>query len=196
MSDLVNPLESILKTAASLPESGALKPYTQRLNVNSSNLSIILLDTSGSMAETIESGGRKIDVLRQALNRPLFQNEVALAFHSISHQLKSLQDIPEPAGGTALHFALSQASSYNPKATLVISDGQPDDPEQALAEAGKLSGIINTLYIGSDRDKQAIAFMRQLARIGCGRAANCDISNPQNQLLLSGRIQNLLAGSA
>ena len=195
MSNLVNPLESILKTAATLPESGALEPYTQRLNAKTSNASIILLDVSGSMGETIELAGRKIDLLRQALNRPLLNNEVAIAFHSVPQQIRCLQDIPEPCGGTALHTAIAQSIHYHPSKTLVISDGKPDDPKQALSIAGELSGIINTLYIGSDRDKDAIAFMRQLARIGCGRAQVCDISNPQNQLLLSGRIQNLLAGA-
>lgn len=194
MSELINPLESILQQAAKLPESGALKSYAQRLNVKTSNKSIIVLDISGSMAETIESGKRKIDLLRQVLDRPLHSDEIAIAFHSISLQIPRLQDIPEPEGGTALHNAIAGAIPYKPAQTLVISDGKPDDPKQALAQAENLSGIINTLYIGSDRDTEAIAFMRQLARTGCGRAEECDISNPQNQVLLQGNIQKLLKG--
>lgn len=193
MSDLINPFDSILQQAAKLPESGALKPVTRRLNALS-NVSIILIDVSGSMAETIESHKRKIDLLREALDRPLFEHEVAVAFHSVVLRLYSLQDIPEPCGGTALHAAIAQSIPYLPARTLVISDGKPDDPKQALCLAEKLSGIINTLYIGLEQDTEARAFMRQLARIGCGRAQVCDITNPQNQSLLLGRIQNLLEG--
>lgn len=104
-----------------------------------------------------------------------------------------MQDIPEPQGGTGLHNAIALAIPYNPHKTLVISDGKPDDPKQALSIAEKLSGIINTLYIGSDRDTDAIAFMRELARLGCGKSVSCDITNPHSSPLLSGKIQNLLA---
>lgn len=131
-------------------------------------------------------------MLRSALNRPLHPNEVAIAFHSIGLRLYSLQDIPEAEGGTNLHSAIALAIPYQPTQTLVVSDGKPDDPKQALFMAEKLSGMINTLYINSDRDREAIAFMRQLARLGCGRTANCDISHPQNQILLKGSIQKLL----
>ena len=196
MSNLLNPLESILQQAAKLPESGAIEPYAQRLNTKTSGISIILLDISGSMAEVLELGRRKIDLLRQALERSLHSNEVAIAFHSIPVQLESLHKIPEPDGGTALHYAIAQAIPYKPNQTLVISDGKPDDPKQAVAQAEKLTGIINTLYIGSDQDGEAIAFMSQLARLGCGRAENCDISNPRNQPLLKENIKHLLTGEA
>jgi hypothetical protein len=102
--------------------------------------------------------------------------------------------LPEPNGGTALHLALACAVGYQPGVTLVISDGQPDNEQHALAQAEQLSGRIDTLYIGPDGDRAAMDFMRRLARVGCGRDMRADLERPQprlgatiRQLLLSSR---------
>ena len=134
---------------------------------------------------------RKIDLLRQALDRPIAAGETVLAFHSLAERLTSLQAIPEPMGGTALHLAICVGAAVMPGHTLVVSDGQPDDPAQALAAAAQLSGTISTLYLGSDTDKEAIAFMRKLARLGCGQYQHCDVSNG-SVLLLQQSIAGLL----
>lgn len=179
MSDLINPLDSILSQASNLPESGALEPYAQRLNTKTSDVSVIMLDVSGSMAETVESGQRKIDVLRQAVSRPKQGNEIIITFGSFASSIPSFEQIPEPFGGTNMADAINIALPLIPYSTLIISDGLPDSKAQALNSAKKLSGIINTLFIGRDDDTEAKAFMRELAFIGCGRAQVCDISNPQ-----------------
>lgn len=138
MSEIVNPVQSIIAQAAKLKDSKQIEKYRQRLephNINS--IQLILIDISGSMSDWVVNK-RKIDVLRQALARPLHNNEVALAFHSVPLQLYSLQEIPEPQGGTALHCAIATSLPYRPAQTLVISDGKPDDPKQALTQAQKI----------------------------------------------------------
>lgn len=177
MSDLINPFDSIINLASKLPESGALEPYAQRLNAKTSDVSVILLDVSGSMAEIVESGQRKIDILRQAVSRPKQGHEIIITFGSIANCVPSFEQIPEPFGGTDMAAAINVALPLNPCSTLVISDGLPDSKTQALDDARKLSGIINTLFIGRDDDLDAKAFMRELAVIGCGRSRVCDISN-------------------
>lgn len=195
MSDLSNPLATILEQASKLPENGALKPYTERLNAHTSDVSIICLDTSGSMAETIESGERKIDVLRTAVDACRAGNEIIVAFASKAIVIANNSKIPEPSGGTDMAAAIKLALPYKPKTTLFISDGIPDSRKQTLNLALQLSGIINTLFIGRDSDAEAKAFMRELARIGCGKSRVCDIYNPQRIPTLSYTIKSLLLGS-
>jgi hypothetical protein len=175
--NLTNPFASVIAQAAQQEgDTETLKQYAQRLNPKKASGSLLLLDISGSMSETIENGIRKIDILRQALNRPLHPGEQAIAFNSAWYPLLSLQAIPEPSGSTALHYAIQEvATTYKPATTLVVCDGRPDSPEQALEAIRKLSGVINTLYIGPDNDQAAIDFMRKLARAGCGRAHCCDL---------------------
>lgn len=175
MSDLTNPLESILSQAAQLPESGALKAIDERLNANS-NLSLILLDTSLSMAHYLKSGERKIDILRNAISRPIEVKKIAIAFSSNAQVITGFANIPEPNGGTNMEGAIALAATYKPSSTLIISDGVPDSEAKALSAAQKLTGVINCLFIGNEEDTGAIAFMKKLARIGCGQATVCDIS--------------------
>lgn len=191
MSSIVNPLQLLINQAASAKPSGAMQTYRERLNPKSSSNSVILLDISGSMDKVVGSK-RKIDILRQAVDRQLLTHEVVLVFSSRCDRIASFQSIPEPFGGTAMHLALQKATSYAPSHTLVVSDGQPDCQKQALLAAETLSGVISTLYIGDDSDVDAILFMSKLARIGCGRAQVCDIRNPQNQVRLNSVIKSLL----
>jgi hypothetical protein len=192
MSSLVNPLQLLISEAAKLPSSGEVSKYSQRLNTSSSLPTVILLDVSGSMDEAVETGKRKIDILRKAVNRPLMPDEMVFVFSSTCRRALDFWSIPEPEGSTALHLALLDVIYCNPKHTLIVTDGHPDDPEEALASAERLSGTISTLYIGRDDDHNAIAFCRKLARVGCGTAQVCDITKPQNQLLLKETITALL----
>ncbi len=140
------------------------------------------------MSECVESGERKIDILRKSLDWKLGEREIAIAFSSSCQMLKSLAAIPEPQGSTAMHLALQKSQLYNPRHALIISDGIPDDQIAAISAAEQLSGVISTLYIGLDSNKEAIAFMKKLARLGCGSANVCDISKPSDRSKLSTNI--------
>lgn len=180
MSDLINPIDSILAQVAQLPNSGALKAIDKRLNYKS-DLSLILLDTSLSMAQYLKNQGeRKIDILRKAICRPMDVNERAIAFNSDAQIITSFTNIPEPNGSTEMAGAIALAATYKPASTLIISDGAPDSETKTLRAARKLPGVINCLFIGNENEKSAIAFMQKLARLGCGRATVCDISIAEN----------------
>ncbi|WP_099066522.1 hypothetical protein [Nostoc linckia] len=192
MSNLVNPLQLLINQASKIPPTGEVEKYATRLNANPASPTVILLDISGSMEQQVENGRRKIDVLRDAVNRPLAINEIVLVFSQNCDRIPNFQSIPEPLGNTDVRLAIIQAISYAPKHTLVVSDGHPDDADAALKAAEKLTGTISTLYIGPDDDAKAIAFMANLARVGCGSFQVCDISKMQNQVLLKSAIKGLL----
>jgi hypothetical protein len=72
-------------------------------------------------------------------------------------------------GSTNLALGLKDITKLNPSQTIVISDGEPNDETAAIAAATELTGTISTVFIGDDDDKTAIAFMKKLATLGCGR---------------------------
>lgn len=191
MSNLSNPLEQILAQAAQLPESGALKKVNLRINAEGEN-SVILFDVSLSMNELLQSGERKIDILRSVFRRPKADNEIAIAFSSSAAIIPDFASIPHPNGNTNLAQAISLAATYKPRTTLVISDGMPDSQDEALSAAQKLTGVINCLFIGNEDDKCAIAFMKKLSRLGCGQATVCDISKLDGAPRLKSAITLLL----
>lgn len=194
MSQIVNPLQALIDQAAlTKPKSKIVEQYAQRLDPKKTKTkSLLLLDLSSSMLEWIGMGIQKIDLLRSALDRPLQSGEVAIGFNSICFSIQDLQNIPEPNGGTALHIAIADAVPLRPRQTLVVSDGKPDDENQALAAAKKLTGIINTLYIGKDSDVAAIDFMGRLSRLGCGSAQTHDVYKQPDPKLLGQAIALLL----
>jgi hypothetical protein len=181
-TDLTNPLQALISRAATVTPAttGVTATYQRRLDA-AGNETLILVDVSGSMSEPVGAGSnspRKITVLQRALHRALhlkIPSPPLIAFASIATEVSHFSDLPEPAGGTAMHLALEMAIGHKPRHTLVISDGHPDDPEAALSVAARLSGIIDVIYIGPDNDAEAIAFMRALARAGAGRVVVHDL---------------------
>lgn len=187
MSNLSNPFESIIAQASKLPDSGIVQRYQ---NTGFNPLGLILIDMSGSMSEKLESGRRKVDVLREALSNMAYQSPIYQFANTCSY-LGSYQAIPEPEGSTNLALAFSTIARREPKHVLLISDGCPDSRVAALVEARLLQAKISTLYIGLDTDKEAISFMEELAKIGMGVAEVCDISKTYNQPLLAPAIARL-----
>jgi hypothetical protein len=185
-----NPLQALIQQASKLPPTtGVSAQYRARLTSGGST-QVVLADVSSSMDE---SAGvrRKIDVLRDALDASL-GSATLIAFASLPTVITSPQDLPLPEGGTALHLALDAAAAYRPARTLVISDGVPEDERAALAAADRLTGAIDVIYCGPDSARDAIAFLRQLARVGCGRYAATSLK--PTAPLLAPTIQRLLLG--
>jgi Mg-chelatase subunit ChlD len=139
---------------------------------------VILCDVSSSMA------GERIKRLREAL-RELWATMPRcrlLAFNFRVWPVESPETMPTPSGNTALHLALEEARLLRPAKTIVISDGQPDDAEAAITVAGRIPGIIDIVFVGSDNDRQAIRFMNRLARMGGGRVVVRDLEKTKELL--------------
>lgn len=181
--ELANPLQALILTAGKLPaKTGETDRFHARFSSAGTGI-VILADVSGSMDEPA-GGRRKIDVLRAALVGvwPELPGASLLAFSDRVTRLSSPAELPAPSGATALHLALDAAAQARPAKTLVISDGQPDAAAAALASADRLPGRIDVIYCGPDSDKEAIAFMYRLARVGGGSVVVRDVareSRPQ-----------------
>jgi hypothetical protein len=136
----------------------------------------LLLDVSGSMSHREgASERRRIDLLAEALTQtlPAVPGARVLTFSHTVQELAGWEPrrftLPEPAGGTALHAALEAVARLvpRPERLLLISDGEPDDPQAALTAArGLRPMMINALFVGDDRDAAAKGFMRALAIAG------------------------------
>ena len=157
----------------------------------------ILLDVSGSMAAMVYRQ-RRIDVLADIFSRllPEFPTCRIVAFGSDAYELRRGASLPEPAGSTALHLALSLIANYRPERVAVLSDGVPDDAATALTLAKSLSCFIATYFCGDEDDHAAIAFMRALAwssADGIGRSTVVNLKKPQK---LASDLRLLLTGPA
>jgi hypothetical protein len=178
--ELYNPFQSFLAQAAkTLPaKTGETANYRSRYDSASAGSGVVILaDVSGSM-EDRAGAITKIEVLREALVnvQPDLPDARLVAFGSTAGEIPGASSLPAPAGGTALHLAIDLAAIMHPARTLVISDGQPDSEDLALAAAARLPGLIDVIYCGPDSDKDAIAFMYRLARLGGGRVVVRDVS--------------------
>ena len=179
----------VARAKAALPaETGAVARAAARPDL------AILADVSASMGERAGTG-RKVDALASSLASVLADAPAAttIAFATLAVPVPAGAPLPAPSGGTALHLALEAGADH--RRLLVISDGQPDSADQALRVAERVAqaGVrIDTLFIGSDGDREAIAFMRRLAQIGRGETLTCDIVRQRgDRRELTGAIRRL-----
>jgi hypothetical protein len=193
MSDLINPLTAIIQAASQLPETGIAANYHKRIGTGNPDVRCLLLDTSGSMSIDCKGKDRRIDVLRKAVEALEWQFYRIFTFDSTCIEIANPSGLWETGGGTALDLGLKEVAKLNPSQTIVISDGEPNSEEAAIAAAELLSGTISTVYIGDDADKDAIAFMGKLATLGCGTTYVRDLG--RGHLELTGTIRNLLPPS-
>lgn len=189
---LVNPLQRLVKKASStLPATtGKVAAQQTRLDRRQGE-TLILADISGSMSAPAWGDMSKLDVLREAVAAVMQRQKCRLLV--FSQRVRELQAIPEHTEtSTNLTAALQAAQQHDPGVTLVISDGQPDNPQQALKIAQTFRGAIDVLYVGPDSDAAAISFMSQLARAGRGTVKINDIGTPEGAQQLLGCIAGLL----
>lgn len=181
MPNLTTPLDLVLQQALSLPETGIAENYQSRLTSGNSNVCCLLLDTSGSMNSPCRGTDKRIDMLRQAVEAIDWQNYRLFTFDNTCRELTNPESLICSSGGTNLATGLSTIAKLKPCKTIVISDGEPNNEDDAIAEARKLTGTISTVYIGDD-DKKAIAFMRKLSALGCGGSFVQDLGQGHAQL--------------
>jgi hypothetical protein len=181
-SELSHILSSVISQATQLPETGIAQNFTRRIGTGNPDTYCILLDTSGSMNHKCRGEETRLDILRQAIATLNWQTSKIFSFNSIVTAIETPNEIEIAGGGTNLARALETIIPLNPCRTIVISDGDPDDENRALAVAEKLTGTISTLFIGDDGDKSAIAFMKKLATLGCGSTSISSLDRGHAQL--------------
>ena len=153
------------------------------------NRHVILCDVSSSMASSAgtDRGSRIFRGTATGSDLGTYPTGVCLRGHS--HGLP--QELPPPLGGTALHLGLDEAAKLNPAATLVVTDGEPNEARLAVAAAGRLRGRIDVIYCGDTSDLEAIGFCRLLARMGKGQ---CGSTTGTVWSGISGTMRLMLAG--
>lgn len=157
------------------------------------NSDLILADISGSMAGRSSMANLSCwSCLKQALQAQ-GERAAVLAFETFVHETTA-DNLPPPTGGTNLTGALEHAMALEPLHVLVISDGEPNNPETALEAASRLANdcIIDVLYIGPNNE-QAKQFMRSLAEVGRGRYMEFDLTAEKSPLELTSKVSSLLA---
>jgi hypothetical protein len=191
---VANPLAGIVAAAAkALPaKTGETERVRARIDRGGSD-AVILADVSSSMDE-LAGARRKAEILQEAIDGilPTLPAVRLVAFGSVVTDIPEGRPLPRPSGGTALARALDHIAPLRPARTLVVSDGRPDNADEALAAADRLSGTIDVIYVGPDDDAEALAFMGRLARAGAGRVVVHDLRRqPGGAEALAGAVRRL-----
>lgn len=185
--------------------------------VKASEVVMLAIDTSGSMASAANakesakqkaaaiagwvngwSDGpnthyqRRIDCLRIVVTGILNTGHVPMiAFGGpYDAQVRFVDVVPEPDGGTPMHAAIALAKSYGANRLVVISDGAPDLPGECRIEAQGFGGRIDCVYIGEENDGGHV-FLKDLAQLTGG---TCTVDDIGETLKLTSKIIGLLEG--
>lgn len=153
---------------------------------------MLLIDTSGSMEATIRSGKRRIDALREVVADIKKAGDVPMiAFGGpYDAQVRFVDGVPEPDGGTPLHIAIPYAKEYGATRLVVISDGVPDLADQSMQEARTFGGRIDVVFVGNEGDSGQM-FLNALASATGGTQFTGDLGNTKK---LTSQVIGLLEG--
>ena len=166
--------------------------------VRSRRRSVLVLDTSESMAQALAVGGTRIDALRDVVRLlhedhpvPLVRfggYDNAWSTQATVSVLNSANDIPEPEGGTPLHIAINFVHVEGATHIVLVTDGEPDNRTAALEAAGRFGGVIDVFYVG-DANGSGASFAQELARVTGG---TCNVDDMASAKQLAAGIAGLL----
>lgn len=134
---------------------------------------VVIVDTSGSMsAHDSRDGQTRYDVACQELAALQARMPGKLAIVSFSDgALLCPTGVPSYlGGGTNLAGALRYAKTFDVDGVrfIVVSDGEPDSERDALTEAARISGRIDTIYVGPEMGSGR-EFLARLANASGGK---------------------------
>lgn len=154
---------------------------------------VVIVDTSGSMASADTPQGKsrydvacdELAILQQKLPGKLavisFSNDVMFCPNGQPYNLR---------GGTDLTKALefTKVADVDDMRFILISDGEPNDPNSALRVARTYKNRIDIIYVGSEFSLHGRQFMDELARNSGGVAVTSETVKglaEKTQLLLT-----------
>lgn len=142
--------------------------------------SMLLVDVSGSMGDTIASGARKIDALRDVVATLRETHPVPIAAFGLNAKpaVAFVEKIPDPSGMTPLAEGIDFSKQARATHIIVVTDGQPDDQDEALEAARRFGGVVDVFFIG-DENGHGAAFCRELASVSGGAVNITDLSDPK-----------------
>ncbi len=141
-------------------------------------ISLLVVDCSGSMSEETDKGERKIDALRTVVAE--VRERVACKVLAFGHawEPEIVDSIPDPSGGTPLHDAITAGKMHRANHLIVVSDGIPDSTSAALEAARDFGGKIDAVYVGP-KGGPGPAFMQQLASLTGGTSDALDLAQKE-----------------
>jgi hypothetical protein len=156
---------------------------------------MLLIDTSGSMNEPVDYNAvprvKRIDALRQVVAEIKSAGHVPMIAFGGPYdcQVRFVDAVPDPDGGTPLHAAIPMAKTYGANRLVVISDGQPDLPGECEEQARTFGGKIDVVFVGSAGVGEE--FLATIAKLSGGTYG---VGNLKDIKQLSRGIIGLLAG--
>jgi Mg-chelatase subunit ChlD len=156
---------------------------------------VILVDTSGSMATKDSRGGRsryKVASDELAALQQSLPGKIAVISFSDDVQFCPSGTPVNFNGGTRMDKALSFAKIADVPGMqfFLISDGQPDDPQNTLRIAQTFQNKINVIYVGPEANPTGRDFLERLAAATGGQSITIDRAKE-----LKAGIERLLLGS-
>ena len=152
---------------------------------------VVLIDVSGSMSSYDNYDKSRYERACESLRNLQNSLEGKIAVVRFSHDV-AFEPAGVPAftgGGTDLKKGLQfiKAADVPGIRFIVISDGTPDNPQQALSIAKTFKNKIDVIFVGNELDSGAIAFMNDLARVSGGKqvTADCAKINETAKFLLN-----------
>jgi Mg-chelatase subunit ChlD len=154
---------------------------------------IVIVDVSGSMEMDDAPGGKtrydtacsELAALQASLPGKIavlaFSNDCVFCPNGTPTNMGGSTDL---AG--ALEFA--KVVDVPDVRFVIISDGQPDDPEKSLKVARSYRNRIDVIYVGSELSPMGRSFLAQVAKASGGKTVTAD-----RVAQLSTKVQQLLA---
>lgn len=172
-----------------LEKSMNIKSLTDLVRVRSTETAFLLIDVSGSMKETMRNGKERITALREVVadiqkNSPT--KMIAFGGHDGGAYMTAT--VPNAGGGTPLAEAIRLAKTQNIGRAVVISDGMPNNAQDAMTAAKEFGGRIDVVFVG-DPGEPGEAFLKELAEMTGGTEFHGDLSQPKE---LGAKISGLL----
>ena len=199
-------------TLDSLTKSLEVKSLKDLVRVKQTENSFLLIDCSGSMSEKMRNGRERISGLREVVSQVQSQKQVPMVafgprmvegkpvtydmiYSGEADRLQALPwgfvtEVPDPGGNTPLKEAIEFARVQGAGRLVVISDGEPGDPQGCMEAARMFGGRIDVIFVGDEGDMGSI-FLERLAESTGGQRYQGDLTDPK---MLSGAVVGLLMG--
>lgn len=140
---------------------------------------IVIVDTSGSMAQRDSRGEQsRYEVACEDLEAIQKSMPGRVAVISFSGEVEFCPGgIPVYKGGStdlakALRFA--KMADVAGCRFILISDGEPDNPEDAMSVAKTYTARIDVVYVGPEKNPVGRFFLEKLANVSGGKAVTSD----------------------
>lgn len=172
---------SIEEQKKQMRRTSSLRDLINRANQKKT---VLALDASGSMSAVCQNGKVRADNLRDAIKDLPELPTITFGYGVRLFDSQTQADL-NPNGGTPMTEAFRLAKSEGFTHVIVVTDGQPNDPSGALAEALDLK--VDAIYVS---DPPVPDF---LVRLTGGKVGNISIDSLSFAKELTSAIRGLLA---